>query len=255
MIDTHCHLTNPQLVHRVGDVIEDAKRVGVHTLITVATDGEDALVARQVANLHENVYFSSGIHPLHADGDWKWEYVTEASKDEKCVAWGELGLDRHYAEPAFELQEQLLEEHLALIEAKKKDSRPVIVHCRKAVADLIPRFEASSIDGNRFVFHCFTETEADIRLILDLGAMVSFTGVVTYKNASEVAAAARLVPLDRIMVETDSPYLSPEPVRKLRPNEPKNVVYTAAFLASLFDLSAKVFEQKTDQNAQRFFNF
>ena len=88
MIDTHCHLTNPQLVHRVGDVIEAAKRVGVHTLITGATDGEDARVARQVANLHENVYFSSGIHPLHADGDWKWEYVTEASKYEKCVAWG-----------------------------------------------------------------------------------------------------------------------------------------------------------------------
>ncbi len=253
MIDTHCHLTNPQLLHRVEDVIEGAKRAGVHTLITVATDGEDALAARQIAELHENVYFSSGIHPLHADGDWKWEYVSEASKDPKCVAWGELGLDRHYAEPTFELQEQLLEEHLAIIEAKKEDSRPIIVHCRKAVADLLPRFKTSSIEGDRFVFHCFTETEKDIRLILDFGAMVSFTGVVTYKNAMEVAAAARLVPLDRIMVETDSPYLSPEPVRKIRPNEPKHVVYTADFLASLFNLSAREFEQQTDQNAIRFF--
>jgi TatD DNase family protein len=254
MIDTHCHLTNSQLLSRVEEVVEDAKRVGVHTLITVATDGEDALVARQVAQQHERVFFSSGIHPLHADGLWNWRAVDEASKDAKCVAWGELGLDRHYSEPQFELQQQLLEEHIALIEGKKDDNRPIIVHCRKAVSDLLPTFRSSSLPGDRFVFHCFTETEADIRMILDFGAMVSFTGVVTYKNAMEVAAAARLVPLERIMVETDAPYLSPEPVRKIRPNEPKNVVYTAAFLADLFTLSTREFEEKSDENATRFFN-
>jgi len=254
MIDTHCHLTNSQLVHRLDEVIDQAKQAGVHTMVTVATDGDDALAARQIAELNQNIYFSSGIHPLHAEGAWNWEHVREAARDEKCVAWGELGLDRHYSEPAFKRQEQLLEEHIALIEGEKDDNRPIIVHCRKAVDDLLPRFEESSLEGDRFVFHCFTEREVDARKILDFGAMISFTGVVTYKNATEVAAAAKIVPLDRIMVETDSPYLSPEPVRNIRPNEPKHVMYTASHLASLYKISLDAFELQTDENAIRFFN-
>ena len=253
MIDTHCHLTNPQLLSRVDEVIEEAERVGVHTLISVATDGEDALVARQVAQHNERVFFSSGIHPLHADGVWNWDFVREAAKDDRCVAWGELGLDRHYDKPDFGLQRQLLEEHLTLIEGEKDDTRPIIVHCRRAVADLLPVFKASSISGDRFVFHCFTETPEDAKQILEIGAMISFTGVVTYKNASEVVAAAELVPVERMMVETDAPYLSPEPVRKMRPNEPINVVHTAAFLAKLKGVDAKDFEQQLDTNAERFF--
>jgi TatD DNase family protein len=254
MIDTHCHLTNSQLAHRLDEVLHDAQLAGVHTIISVSTDGDDALAARQIAEHNKSVYFSSGIHPLYADGDWKWGHVREAARDEKCVAWGELGLDRHYSEPSFSLQEKLLEEHIALIEAEKSDSRPIIVHCRRAVDDLLPVFKASSLDGNRFVFHCFTEGTKEVNQILDFGAMVSFTGVVTYKNATEVLDAARLVPIDRIMVETDAPYLSPEPVRKVRPNEPKNVVHTAARLAETFDLSLSEFETKTDQNAREFFN-
>jgi TatD DNase family protein len=223
-------------------------------MITVATDGDDAIAARELANIDDRVFFSSGIHPLYADGEWKWEYVRAAAKDKRCVAWGELGLDRHYDKPDFDLQQTLLEEHLALIESEKGDVRPIIVHCRRAVGDLLPLFEASSIAGNRFVFHCFTETPEDAKLILELGAMISFTGVVTYKNAAEVVAAAELVPIDRMMVETDAPYLSPEPVRKMRPNEPKNVVHTAAFLANLKGVDSKEFEQQLDSNASRFFN-
>jgi TatD DNase family protein len=255
MIDTHCHLTNPQLSNRIDEVIEDAKKAGVHTCITVSTDGDDAIFAREVSANYDSVYFSSGIHPLHADGEWKWKEVTAAAKDPKCVAWGELGLDRHYSEPDFDLQKQLLEEHLALIEQEDGSSnRPIIVHCRKAVADLLPIFRASTLAGNRFVFHCFTESKDDARKILEFGAKISFTGVVTYKNASEIAAAARLVPIDQIMVETDAPYLSPEPVRAIRPNEPKYVVHTAAFLAGLFGLSTAQFGSQTDQNATIFFN-
>jgi TatD DNase family protein len=253
MIDSHCHLTSSQLAHRVEEVIDSARVAGVHTLISIATDGADALAARQIAEHHENVYFSSGIHPLYADGEWQWEYVLEASKDPKCVAWGELGLDRHYSDPDFSLQLKLLEEHLALIEGEKHDSRPIIVHCRKAVDDLLPIFKASSFEGSRFVFHCFTEGVDEMKQILEFGASVSFTGVVTYKNATEVAAAAQLVPLDRIMVETDSPYLSPEPVRKERPNEPKNVMYVASFLANLFGMPLSEFESITEQNTTRFF--
>ncbi|MDP7004602.1 MAG: TatD family hydrolase [Phycisphaerales bacterium] len=254
MIDTHCHLTSIQFAERVPDVIEAAVASGVNRMITVATDGDDAIAARELANIDDRVFFSSGIHPLHADGEWKWDYVRAAAKDTRCVAWGELGLDRHYDKPDYDLQKTLLEEHLALIEGEEGDERPIIVHCRRAVGDLLPVFEASSIAGNRFVFHCFTETPEEAKLILDLGAMISFTGVVTYKNASEVVAAAELVPVERMMVETDAPYLSPEPVRKMRPNEPKNVVHTAEFLAKLKGVEQREFEQQLDSNAERFFS-
>jgi len=237
----------------VVDVLDGAAKAGVHRMITISTDGDDAIAARELANIDDRVFFSSGIHPLYADGEWKWDYVRSAAQDERCVAWGELGLDRHYDKPDFGLQQQLLEEQLALIEEAKGDERPIIVHCRRAVADLLPIFKASTIAGDRFVFHCFTETPDDAKKILDLGAMISFTGVVTYKNAAEVVAAAELVPIERMMVETDAPYLSPEPVRKMRPNEPKNVVHTASFLANLKGLDAKDFEQQVDANAAAFF--
>jgi TatD DNase family protein len=253
LIDTHCHLTSAQLFERVDEIIDDAVHAGVHRMITVSTDGDDAVAARELANRDSRVFFSSGIHPLHAEGEWKWEYVQAAAKDDRCVAWGELGLDRHYKDPPFALQKQLLEEHLAVIEGSEGDKRPIIVHCRRAVDDLLPIFGASTIDSQRFVFHCFTETPEDARKILDIGAMISFTGVVTYKNATEVVSAAEMVPIDRMMVETDAPYLPPEPVRKMRPNEPKNVMHTAAFLAQLKSMDLQEFEKKLDSNAERFF--
>jgi len=253
VIDTHCHLTNPQLYPRVNDVIDEACAAGVHTMISVATDGDDAITAMELAQTDDRIYFSSGIHPLHADGAWNWEKVQQAGQDNRCVAWGELGLDRHHAKPPFNLQLKLLEEHLSMIEDAGDDSRPIIVHCRKAVDDLLPIFQSSSISGNRFVFHCFTERVEDARKILDFGSMISFTGVVTYKNAEEVADAAHLVPLDRMMVETDAPYLSPEPVRKMRPNEPKYVIHTAMRLAEIKGVDPVAFERQLDENATNFF--
>ena len=90
MIDTHCHLTSAQFTERVADVIDDAALAGVHRMITVSTDGDDALAARELANIDDRVFFSSGIHPLHADGEWKWDYVRAAAQDARCVAWGDF---------------------------------------------------------------------------------------------------------------------------------------------------------------------
>ena len=222
-------------------------------MISVATDGDDAITAMELAQTDDRIYFSSGIHPLHADGDWNWEKVQQAGNDKRCVAWGELGLDRHQAKPPFNLQLKLLEEHLSMIEGTEDDARPIIVHCRRAVDDLLPIFQSSSISGNRFVFHCFTETAEDARKILDFGSMISFTGVVTYKNAEEVAEAAKVVPHDRLMVETDAPYLSPEPLREMRPNEPKYVIHTAKRLAEIRGVNPVTFERQLDENASNFF--
>ncbi|MDP7008883.1 MAG: TatD family hydrolase [Phycisphaerales bacterium] len=254
MIDTHCHLTSKQLRSKQKEIIENAEDAGVRYLITVATDAEDSLEARDLAEADPRVFCSAGIHPLYADCDWNWDLVLEASKSSRCVAWGELGLDLHYDNPPLKVQQKLLEEHLALIEDRKGDMRPIIVHCRRAVDALLPRFAASSIHPERFVFHCFTETVDDARQIIDFGAMISFTGVVTFPNATEVAAAARYVPADRIMVETDAPYLTPEPVRKIRPNEPQYVRHTADYIANVRGIDVVDFEKLLDHNATQFFN-
>lgn len=253
MIDTHCHLTSKQLLSRQQEVIDRAELAGVVKMITVSTGSEDAIAARDLAEADSRVFCSSGIHPLYAESQWNWDLILEAARSPRCVAWGELGLDRHYDDPPYSLQKQLLEEHLALIEEQKGDVRPIIVHCRLAVDDLLPIFTNSILNPERFVFHCFTETPDQAEKILDFGAMISFTGVVTFPNAPQVAEAARLVPADRILVETDAPYLSPVPVRKVRPNEPKFVVHTAAFLAELRGVELEEFEQQLDQNATNFF--
>ncbi|MHC4210700.1 MAG: TatD family hydrolase, partial [Planctomycetota bacterium] len=173
----------------------------------------------------------------------------------RCVAWGELGLDNHYDDPPRPAQRSLLDEQLEIIESVAKSDTPgpqaIVVHCRDAIDDLLEVFRAAPFDPGRYVFHCFTGGPGDARKVLDFGAWISFTGVVTFANAPEVAEAAKLVPADRIMVETDAPYLSPEPVRKVRPNEPKHVVHVAGFLARLRGVDPDEFEQQLDANAGR----
>ena len=132
-------------------------------------------------------------------------------------------------------------------------SKPVVIHCREAYEDLIPILAASALPAERFVFHRFTGSPDEVRPVLDFGAMISFTGVVTYRNAPEVAEAARLVPEHRIMVETDAPYLSPEPMRGSHPNVPQSVVHTARFIAELRGADPQEFESTLDANAERFF--
>ncbi|MCI0362311.1 MAG: TatD family hydrolase [Phycisphaerales bacterium] len=259
MLDTHCHLTSKEFTGRVPEVLADAAAAGVHGVITIATTSSDCLAARQLAQSHPNVWFSAGIHPLHSDEPINWADVQSAAAHPKCVAWGELGLDHHYDRPPRALQNKILAEELAFIEATHRRDpsliKPIIVHCRDAFDDLISIFaDFRGFDPTRFVFHCFTGTPDDARKVLDFGAWISFTGIVTFENAREVAEAAKLVPADRIMVETDSPFLSPEPVRKIRPNEPKHVIHTARRLAHLRGVDPMALEHQLDANAQRFFN-
>jgi TatD DNase family protein len=172
------------------------------------------------------------------------------------VAWGELGLDNHYAEPSVDLQVRILEEQLTRIAAWHSEGlvKPIVIHCRRAVPQLLPILRATGLPADRFVFHCFTETPDDARAVLDFGAWISFTGVVTFRSAPEVAAAAKLVPSDRIMCETDAPFLSPEPMRGARPCVPAYVMHTGLFLAALRGTSFDNFERTVDANARRFFN-
>ncbi len=253
MIDTHCHLTFPKLRNRVDEVLAAAEADGVHEMITIGTTPSDVEAARSLADERHNVRFAAGIHPHEAGRVALSEVppVFEAAKDGRFVAFGEMGLDYHY-DVAHDVQRELFQSQLELV-ASSDVIRPVVLHCREAIDDTLAAIQASRVDGSRFVFHCFSGTAEDVRRVLDIGAMVSFTGIVTYKNAPEVREAAQVVPDDRIMVETDAPYLTPEPHRKVRPNEPRYVAATARFLAELRGVPFERFVEQADANARRFY--
>jgi TatD DNase family protein len=177
------------------------------------------------------------------------------ARDPKCVAWGELGLDNHYPDPTPARQREVLDEQLHHIStwAKQGLVKPIVLHCREAFDDLIPILRATSFDPARFVFHCFTGSASDATKVLDFGAHISFTGVVTYKNAPSVREAACIVPLERMMIETDAPFLSPNPHRGTRPCEPWMVSLTARAIAELRGIAPEEFHEVINETTRRFF--
>lgn len=273
MIDTHAHLTFPDFADRTAEVLADASAAGVTGVITISTTTLDCLEALAIANRYPNVWCSAGVHPLYSDNSHPhaasrsgpshvWSNLHAVASDTRCVAWGELGLDNHYPEPHRSIQHAVLEEQLAFIQSVNHDrpggigkpgGLPVVVHCRDAFDDLLPILKRTSLDPARFVFHCFTGSPADIAKVLDFGACVSFTGIVTYPNAPQVREAARLVPADRIMVETDAPFLPPVPHRGKRPCLPAWVVHTARALAEVRGQTFDAFREQIDRNTSRFF--
>lgn len=263
MIDTHCHLTFPQFQGRVDEELAEAARRGVAGCITISTTPMNALECLNLATAYSNVWSSAGVHPLYAaEGPFDLTPLKHCIAQERCVAWGEMGLDNHYSDPPRSLQEPVLMQQLALIRETDTPKRgkprpgankPIVIHCREAFDDLIPILRESGIAGERFVFHCFTAGPKEAKQVLDFGAMLSFTGVATYNNAREVMEAAVLTPADRLMVETDAPYLSPQPVRGQRPCRPWMVSLTAKLIAQARGEPLQDFERATDANARRFF--
>lgn len=256
MIDTHCHLTYEPLATELSAVLQRAKDAGVHRMITVGTSPEDSLRACEVARRHPQVRSSAGLHPQHSH-EWRdkarlQSMLREVAEQGEVVAWGELGLDKHYAEPAIEVQREALDWQLEVIAASGR-KLPIIIHNREATDETLAVLRGSGLPGERFVFHCFTGTRAELDAILAFGAMVSYTGIVTFKSAVEIAACADATPNDRVMIETDSPYLTPEPYRKVKVNEPCYVPWVAKFLAPRRGMTVAEFEQATDANAVRFF--
>lgn len=259
MIDTHCHLTFPDFAGQTRAVLDEARRHGVSGCISISTTTTDCLDALALATTHPEVFCTSGIHPLHShEGPHQWGNLLTVIRHERCVAWGELGLDRHYSDPPLSTQHAVLEEHLAFIRSSRgvdgaPIAKPIVIHCREAFADLIPILARSGIAPHRFVFHCFTGTVADMKLLLDFGAYVSFTGVATYKNAREVREAIRLVPLDRLMVETDAPFLSPDPHRNIRPCAPWMTSVTAKSIALTLNVAFEELHEHLKANTAEFF--
>jgi TatD DNase family protein len=257
-IDTHCHLTYPGLAESLPDVLARAEAAGVARMVTVGTSIADHQQVLALARTHGPVFAALGIHPHHAaETDEGYEGFLEngVKANPKVVALGECGLDYHYNYAPRLLQRGVFVNQLEiarrLATASPQSAPPVILHVREAHADALAILR--DFPGLKFVVHCFTGTTEECRAWLDLGAYIGLTGIVTYKNADDLQATVKLVPPDRLLLETDAPYLSPEPVRKTKTNEPAHIAHTARFLADLRGVALDELAKQTSENAIRFY--
>jgi len=253
MIDTHCHLTSESLATNVSAVVDHAIADGITRMITVGTDARDSQASGVLADQFDTVYFSAGIHPHEAAkaSPTDIETLSQLWKQNKCVAVGEIGLDYHYDFSPRDVQRDLLARQL---EAAADTGLPLIVHSREAFDDTVAILKQQGCANRPAVFHCFTGTPDEAAVIAANGWRVSFTGVVTFKKLAALQSIAAAYPADQLMVETDAPYMSPEPVRHIRPNEPAMLKHTVAFLAKLRGQSFESVAAQTAENAKQFFN-
>jgi TatD DNase family protein len=253
LIDTHAHLDDEKLRADLPTVLARAAEAGVSFVISVGTTAADSLACVALAATYPAVRATVGIQPNNAaqarPGDW--DQIVELVTRSGVVAVGETGLDRYWDATPFSHQEDYFRRHLELAHAHQL---PVVIHCREADADVV-RMLQERFDGHgpvRGVMHSFTGTWATAEACLALGLHISFAGMVTFKNSEALRKVAARIPLERLLVETDSPYLAPVPVRGKR-NEPGFVVHTAACLAGLHSMSPADLAVQTTRNAQSLF--
>ncbi len=253
LIDTHCHLTFKELAGDIEAVLARSSQAGVIGWVTVGTDPQQNQMAVELASKYENLYATVGIHP-HFAKDVTPQITAELkelAQNEKVVAIGETGLDFHYNFSEQQAQKQVFAEQLKIA---GELNLPVIVHCREAfdeTMEILDRFEGGL---NKVVFHCFGGTARQGKIVLDKGFYISFTGVVTFRNAELARQAAGIVPVERLMIETDCPYMSPEPMRKQKINTPALMVHTARYLAELKGMDFDTFAEKVTETSRFFFN-
>ena len=251
LIDTHCHLTFDALADDVPGVVERSQAAGVTSWICVGVDLEHTERAVALAEQYDNMYATAGLHP-HDAKDLTGQTLSrlkELAQHLKVVAVGETGLDFHYNYSKPDAQRRAF---VAQIEIAKEMNLPLIVHSREAFDETFEALKEHGQGLKGVVFHCFGGTAEQARRILDWGYHISFTGVVTFKNARTTRQAALAVPLDRLMLETDCPFMSPEPMRKQRTNEPALLIHTAKFLAELRQTDLHDLAAATTATARRF---
>lgn len=273
LVDTHAHLDQDEFAPDRADVVARAHAAGVSAIIAIGTTAASSAAAVELAQQFPGVWAAVGIQPNYCaqaePGDW--DRVVALARSPKVVAIGETGLDRYWDYTPFAVQQDYFDRHLRL--ARKLDL-PFVVHMRECSRDILEMLQAArrrdELRGGdlRGVMHSFTLDAQDnntenaasepldmLAQCLELGLYISFAGMATYKKSQALREAARRVPLDRLLVETDSPYLSPEPVRGIKRNEPAHVVHTATALATARGDSLAEFAAATTANARALFRF
>ncbi|MBM3969506.1 MAG: TatD family deoxyribonuclease [Planctomycetes bacterium] len=252
LFDTHAHLDEDAFSQDADEVIVRAVASGVTTMLAVATTVESSRATIALATRFPNVFASVGIHPNYAvqakPGDW--EAIEGLASSPKVIAIGETGLDRYWDHTPFDVQIDYFRRQIEL--AKRRDL-PFIVHCREAEPDVVAVLRQMAGAGQlKGIMHSFCGRQATLDAALELGLHVSFAGMFTFKKNNELRELAKTIPLERLLVETDSPYLAPQPQRGKR-NEPAFVRYTAECLAEVFGKTLDEMAAITTANALRLF--
>jgi TatD DNase family protein len=251
-IDSHCHINFPELAARMPEILAKMAENKVTHALCVSVDMPDFPQVLALAEQYPHIYASVGVHPDYEDTpEPSVDQLVELAQHPKIVAIGETGLDYYRLEGDLEWQRERFRTH---IRASRRSGKPLIIHTRSASEDTIRimREEGAGTDagGAAGVMHCFTESLEVAQAAMEMGFYISFSGIVTFKSARELQAVAKAVPLERMLIETDSPYLAPVPHRG-RMNEPGYVAHVAEFIATLKDVSLRDVAQQTTDN---FFN-
>lgn len=255
-IDSHAHLDFPELLEEIDAVLERARQAGVSQILTVGCVGHALDVCRSVTDLaekHPRIWVSLGVHPhdaRHYNSD-VGEEILAFMQHPRVVAWGEIGLDYHYDNSPRDEQQEAFREQIRLAQSV---SKPIIIHTRSAEEDTlrILQEEYSGYDGPRGVAHCFTGDQAMAEACLELGFYLGFGGILTFPKAEQLRQVAAAVPLDRVLLETDSPYLAPVPHRG-RTNQPAFVALVGQKLSEIRQQSPNSIAAATSANFQRLF--
>ncbi|XCN74737.1 MAG: TatD family hydrolase [Candidatus Electrothrix aestuarii] len=252
LIDSHCHLDMEDSQEEISDLVDSARQSQVETIITIGIDLATSQRAVELAKTYPGVYASIGIHPHSADegDDTTYQQLKELAKTDKVVAYGEIGLD--YAKQYAPVERQR-KEFARQLELAKDLQLPIIIHDRDAHEDTIQIIKEQGPFPAGGVMHCFSGDTAFAQQILDLGLYISIPGIVTFKNALDLQQVAQDIPLDRMVLETDGPFLTPAPFRGKR-NRPEYLLYTAAMVAELRGISIDEIAQQTTQNTRRLFS-
>ncbi|AWM87041.1 TatD family hydrolase [Microvirga sp. 17 mud 1-3] len=253
LIDSHCHLDFPDLRDRLPDVLAAADAAGVKRMVTISTLVGRYETYRGLAEAHEAVFFSVGTHPHNAatEPDVPVERIVELSRHPRCIAIGEAGLDYFYDKSPRDVQQQVFRTHIA---AARGTGLPLVIHARDADEDMIAILTDEMERGPfKAVLHCFSSGEKLASVGVELGLYVSFSGILTFRNSEEIRRIAGLVPRDRLLVETDAPYLAPIPYRG-KTNEPAYVAHTARVLADVIGVPEAEVAAITTANFYRLFS-
>ena len=252
LIDSHCHLDFEQFDEDRDELVTRAQQAGVGRMVTICTRVRKFDQVKAVAEKYDNVFCSVGTHPLNAgeEPDIELNELLELSKHPKCVAIGEAGLDYYYDNAPPAVQEKVMRTH---IWAARQTGLPLVIHARNADAHMTEILEDEVTKGDfPFILHCFSSGAELAKTGVKLGGYVSFSGILTFKKSDELREIAKSVPHDRLLVETDAPYLAPMPFRGKR-NEPSYVVHTARVLAETVGLDEDELWLKTTENCRRLF--
>lgn len=255
LVDSHCHVDglDYEKEHRnLAEVIDKAAARDVRFMLAVSTTLTAFSALHQMTADYQQVALSCGVHPLNLDDDWDIDRLRTLASDPKVVALGETGLDYFYHKTPelWATQQQAFRDHL---QVACELNKPVIVHTRDAREDTLSVLAEGGVERCGGVLHCFTEDRDTAKKLLDLGMYISFSGILTFKNAEQIREAARFVPLDRILVETDSPYLAPVPYRG-KANQPAYTRDVAEYLAVVKGVSVEQVAEQTTENFAKLFN-